>query len=63
MKEETTEAGQISELKEELQKQREQIIKLSWRPNGMKIWERVTLIICAIHILLYWLAVTVVIFL
>jgi len=44
VKEETTEAGQISELKEELQKQQEQINALNLRPNkGMMTWERVLL--------------------
>tara|TARA_Y100000588_G_scaffold270824_1_gene286400 strand:- start:285 stop:512 length:228 start_codon:yes stop_codon:yes gene_type:complete len=40
VKEETTEAGQISELKEELQKQQEQINALNLR-KGLKTWERV----------------------
>ena len=48
VKEETTEAGQISELKKEIQKLQDQIRELSLRPKGMKTWERVLLYILLI---------------
>tara|TARA_B100000686_G_scaffold246667_1_gene256099 strand:- start:444 stop:674 length:231 start_codon:yes stop_codon:yes gene_type:complete len=48
VKEETTEAGQISELNKEIQKLQDQIRELSLRPKGMKTWERALIYILLI---------------
>jgi len=45
VKEEISEAGQISELNKEIQKLQDQIRELSLRPKGMMTWERVLLYI------------------